>query len=838
MSAPTSRLIVPGLVSVVLLNYKGADDTIACLDSLRKLDWNTDRLEIVCVDNASADDSIERISHAFPEIRVIDSGSNRGFAGGCNFGADLAKGEYLAFINNDARPDPAWLSAAVEEFESDRTLASVASKVLDWDGELIDFVDGSLTWYGMGYKPGTAQPDTGEFDQPKDVLFGTGSAVLFRSEIFHAVGGFDERFFMFFEDVDLGWRLNVLGHRVRYVPGSLVFHRHHATINQYGSFRESYLLERNALLSMFKNYDDEALARCLPAAMALSVRRSVARTELDARMLDLQVRPGGDSESTVEVPKDALAGMLAIDYFVEQLPSLVASRSQIQSGRRRADTDLFPLFHQALEPAYPYPSYVQAHEVLAAAFGVDEYFSRRRNVLVVTGEPLGASMAGPAIRAVEIARCLADEHDVTLATLGSCDLGSGTFTITGAVGHALRTLVERADIIVFQGLLLTHYPWIADANAALVADIYDPFHLETLEQERARPMGDRLEISDATVTALNLQLTRADFFLCASEKQRDFWLGQLAGQGRVNPFTYDQDQSLRDLIDVAPFGIPEGAAKQHRHGLRGTIPGIGMTDKVVLWGGGVYNWFDPLTLISAIDLMRAEVPDVRLVFMGMKHPNPGVPAMEMAQRARELSAALGLTGSHVFFNESWVPYEERADVLLDADIGVSCHFDHVETEFSFRTRILDYLWAGLPIVCTQGDAFGDLVDRERLGTAVPPEDPSRLAAALVALIVDVEEREATRGRVRQVASQFRWSKSLAPLSRFARNPRRASDINGGRGAVVTRPLRAARARPAFRLRDDIGLAREYLQGGGVSELFRRARGRVARVQDERRERQL
>ena len=381
------------------------------------------------------------------------------------------------------------------------------------------------------------------------------------------------------------------------------------------------------------------------------------------------------------------------------------------------------MFHQALEPAYPYPSYVQAHEVLAAAFGVEEYFSRRRNVLVVTGEPLGASMAGPAIRAVEIARCLADEHDVTLATLGSCDLGSETFTITGAVGHALRTLVERADLIVFQGLLLTHYPWIADASAALVADIYDPFHLETLEQERARPMGDRLEISDATVTALNLQLTRADFFLCASEKQRDFWLGQLAGQGRVNPFTYDQDQSLRDLIDVAPFGIPEGAAKQHRHGLRGTIPGIGMTDKVVLWGGGVYNWFDPLTLISAIDLMRAEVPDVRLVFMGMKHPNPGVPAMEMAQRARELSAALGLTGSHVFFNESWVPYEERADVLLDADIGVSCHFDHVETEFSFRTRILDYLWAGLPIVCTQGDAFGDLVDRERLGTAVPPEDP-------------------------------------------------------------------------------------------------------------------
>ena len=107
----------------------------------------------------------------------------------------------------------------------------------------------------------------GSFAAPRDVLFGTGAALFVRADLFRRVGGFDERFFMFYEDVDLGWRLNLLGHRVRYVPGSLAFHRHHVTMKKFGNFREQYLLERNALLSMYKNYDDESLARALPAAL-------------------------------------------------------------------------------------------------------------------------------------------------------------------------------------------------------------------------------------------------------------------------------------------------------------------------------------------------------------------------------------------------------------------------------------------------------------------------------------------------------------------------------------------------------------------------------------------
>ena len=106
---------------------------------------------------------------------------------------------------------------------------------------------------------------------------------------------------------------------------------------------------------------------------------------------------------------------------------------------------------------------------------------------------------------------------------------------------------------------------------------------------------------------------------------------------------------------------------------------------------------------------------MRLFFLGVQHPNPNVPEMRMVVEARDLATELGLIDRHVFFNEEWVAYDDRQNYLLDADIGVSTHFHHVETEFSFRTRILDYLWAGLPFVTTAGDSFADLTTSTPLG---------------------------------------------------------------------------------------------------------------------------
>jgi glycosyltransferase involved in cell wall biosynthesis len=484
------------------------------------------------------------------------------------------------------------------------------------------------------------------------------------------------------------------------------------------------------------------------------------------------------------------------------------------------------LFRHAIEPAYGFEGYLSAHKDLVDAFGIAEHFVSQHRILVVTGEPLLERMAGPAIRAWEIARVLSPEHHVRLLSTTGAQITSKDFGVVHATGRGLREQTDWADVIIFQGFLLEGAPWLKNSSKILVADVYDPMHLEQLEQAKDLGAGGRAASIRETTRVLNEQLRRADFVLCASEKQRDFWLGQLAGQGRINPAIYDEDESLDSLIAVVPFGLADEPPTQKRHAIKGAVPGIGREDKVIIWGGGVYNWFDPLTLVRAVDRLRARHQDVRLYFMGLKHPNPGVPDMRVAWELRQLSDELGLTGSHVFFNDGWVPYAERADYLLDADLGVSTHFQHVETAFSFRTRILDYLWTSLPIVATDGDTFGALIARHGLGATVPPEDVDALEQALETYLYDDAAAAKARANVQEFADQYAWSTVLRPLVEFCRMPRRAADLQN----VLEAPSQVARPFDRRRgFRADLALARGYLRAGGVREVMTRASGRMRRV---------
>ena len=813
------------MVSVVVVNYRGSSDTIACLRAFDGIDWPSDRLELIVVDNASGDGSAERIRAAVPRATVVESPTNRGFAGGCNLGASRAAGEYLGLVNNDARPDERWVAAAVAAFE-DPSVASVASKVLDWEGRTVDYVDGSLNWFGMGYKREVGEPDVGAYEDPRDVLFATGAAMFVRNDVWHDVGGFDERYFMFYEDVDLGWRLNIMGHRVRYVPSSIAYHRHHASMKGYGSWHEHFLLERNALFTLYKNYGDQALARVLPAALALSVRRGVARGGDDPHALDLARGAGADPAERAEVSRETLAPAFAVDDFVDHLPGLLDDRRRLQAARRRSDAELLPLFRDALEPAFGDERFLAGYRAITAAFGIDELFGTRRRILVATEEPLTPRMAGPAIRAWSFAKALSAEHDVQLVTLRECAVAHPRFRCRSVTDAQLRSLEEWCDVVVVGGLLMHACPWLEKSTKVLVVDVYNPFHLEQLEQTRDNDARARAVVVDECTSALNTQLSRGDLFLCASPKQRDFWLGQLAAVGRVNPQTYDDDQSLQSLIAVVPFGLPDAPPVHSRPAIRGVVPGISPDDKIVLWGGGVYNWLDPLTLLRAVDRLRHRRPDIRLFFLGLRHPNPAVPEMRMAVAARELAASLGLVGRHVFFNEGWVEYEDRQNYLLEADVGVSTHHRHLETAFSFRTRILDYLWASLPVVATEGDSFAELIDAEGFGLTVPAEDPVALEEALFRLLDDETLAGACRSRAAAVASQLTWSSSLAPLLEFCRAPRRAPDLAGAERPPGRRAATAAAFASSRRVRREMALLRTSYREGGTTAVARSTYGRV------------
>ena len=821
----------PGVVSVILVNYKGTDDTLTSIEGLAAQDWPSDKLEIIVVDNDSGAEHVARLKASDLDFTLIESGGNLGFTGGCNLGVEKSSGEVVAFLNNDARPDVSWIRAAMETFASGADIGAVASKVLDWEGVNVDFTEAAMTWYGMGYKPHAGGPDTGAWESEKDVLFGTGAAMFIRAELFDRLGGFDDRYFMFYDDVDLGWRLNLLGWRFRYQPRSVAYHKHHASMNKFGDFRETYLLERNALFTLYKNLGQEQLDKALPGALALVVRRAVGRSELDSTELDLR-NPGDDTIETRPVPKKGMAGIYGIDQFVEMLPSLTESRREIQATRVKDDRELLDLFGNRDEPAYPIESYLAGYDKIVASLEVLEVVKRRR-VLIVTGDSIGAKMAGPAIRATNMARELALEHDVRVVSMTRSTPIDDSYDVVTVPHRHPKQMVEHeawADVIIVQGHALRLFPSLEKTRKVLVVDVYDPLHLEQLEQGRSTDVEawDR-QILDAADT-LNHQLELGDFFICASERQRLFWLGQLAGSGRVNARTYSRDPELRSLIGVVPFGLSSTPPAHERPVLKGVLPGIAADDKLVVWGGGIYDWFDPITLVRSIGSLAVRRPEVKLFFMGVQHPNPDVPEMDIVAKVRAVADDLGLTGVNVFFNDEWIPYDDRGAYLREADAGVSTHYEHLETTFSFRTRILDYLWAELPIVTTAGDSFAELVAQEDLGVVVPERDVDALAAALESVLFDDEARRRHVSNVTRVREQFTWENVLKPLVEFVREPVRAADKKGGSGDVEHPALAHAKVavrnrRKQYGIRHDVGRVYHYYRNEGVRSVLSKVKNR-------------
>jgi glycosyltransferase involved in cell wall biosynthesis len=230
--------------------------------------------------------------------------------------------------------------------------------------------------------------------------------------------------------------------------------------------------------------------------------------------------------------------------------------------------------------------------------------------------------------------------------------------------------------------------------------------------------------------------------------------------GLIELDAYRRDPSLRSLVEVVPFGIPEAPPPEPSGAIRTAFPGIGEKDRILLWAGGIWGWLDAATPIRAV----AQLEDTHLVFMGIGRPGLAETGQErFARRARELARSEGLDGERVHFNEGWVPYAERGTWLADADLGVSAHLDHLEARFSFRTRILDYLWAGLPVVTSSGDALGDLVAARGLGRAVEPGHVDAFAAACRALLNDSTEYEATRARIADLRPGLTWGEAARPL---------------------------------------------------------------------------
>jgi glycosyltransferase involved in cell wall biosynthesis len=408
------------------------------------------------------------------------------------------------------------------------------------------------------------------------------------------------------------------------------------------------------------------------------------------------------------------------------------------------------------------------------------------SALLISHDVVGTRMAGPGIRYYNLARALAPHVHLTLAIPDESPTPLSRRNGRGAGGEgvnivrytrrdwpSLQPHTQGKQVLIFPSDIASDMPAIAHSEACLVIDGYDPLLAEWLFIEARHDVATQQAHWRDRMIALSQQYLIGDFYLCASERQRDWWLGLLEAHGRINAHTFRQDQTLRALIDVVPFGLSAAPPIKTQPAIKGVWDGIAAEDKLLLWGGGLWPWLDPLTAIRAMNLVSQKCEDVRLVFPGTKHPNPLLGGMRTkAEDAKELAAQLGLINTHVFFGD-WVPYEAWPDVLLESDAALSLHEDTLEARLAFRSRMLEYIWAGLPTVATTGDATSDLIAQHDLGLVVGYHDDAGVADAILRVL---DEPRPLRGPQFERAQQaLTWERVAAPLIAFCQNPQRAAD---------------------------------------------------------------
>ena len=373
----------------MILNYNGKHHFERCFASLRALDYPEERRQVWLVDNGSRDGSVEELRARHGWVGLLANEQNRGFSAGCNQGARAAeKAEVLVFLNNDMRVEPTFLRELVGPIVRGECAATTA-RMLSWDGKRMNSAGGGMNFHGIGIQLGYEEPPAPEHERAVRTLFACGGAMAIDARAFQSSGGFDEEFFAYYEDVDLGWRLWVLGHEVHYAPRALCYHHHSSTSRTFPMETIRLLQVRNPLLACFKNYDDENLRRVLPAALALAARRSLLKAGIaDDGAFRIETvsprRPGalgrllerlrGRVRETYPLRREAVADLIGMNDLLGRFEHWTARRAEVQRRRRRPDAEIFRLFHRPLWCIEDDPGYGELQRGMVRMYGIDRMF--------------------------------------------------------------------------------------------------------------------------------------------------------------------------------------------------------------------------------------------------------------------------------------------------------------------------------------------------------------------------------------------------------------------------------------------------------------------------------
>ncbi len=819
------------LISIIIVNYNSSHWLDECLTSLHSQTPSGLRFEIILVDNASTEDPLPWLAEHYPTVRTLRLQPGYGLAHAINRGVELAQGEYFLLLNPDTRLAPNAISALLAAYakqsspapalhpdpspsepHDETPLHSIAVPKLryTWAPAFLNGLGNRVGPAFWGADNAQGHLDLGQFDDWQQLPSACFAATIIPRQVWQKTGPLDEEFFIYYEDAEWSYRARLLGAAALAVPQAVIYHafgqRTHTGQDVdltpfklrnvvHGRLRLAYKLLSPLTAARFLiNYALEDLARFM--LYSLRGRRPLAHAVLDGWRT-----------------------------FFHKLPSLRAQRQALQSRRIISDRQLFA-YQQSAQCQIPPPfiwrglpelswdiiQHVYLPLMLARKTRpmpeLETTRSQRPSLLIISQDIVGEKMAGPGMRYLEMARTLSADLDVTLAFPGEGSTANRTLPEKGLrlfpyrFEHpgAVETLVNNSDVVLFSSFILDKFSFLQKSHARRVVDLYDPLVLENLYHYKDQPLDVQEGLNQQAVASMNRLLQTGDYFICGNLRQRDLWLGALMTNGRVTPGSFAQDNSLLSLIDVVGVGFPSRDPLV-RPFLRDQHPAFNQQSRIVLWGGGIWDWLDPLSLIRAWPQVVKQHPQARLVLLGTRHPNPLVPPHKMAERAIALAEELGEKERTIFFYE-WLTYEDREALLCEADVGVTLHPLHAETRYSIRTRILDYFWAGLPTLVSSGDVTSEWVRQYQLGRVVPPMDVDAVAKGLNELLS--QPKAAWAPAFAHLAEVFAWPEVVAPLRRYCLSERSASPNRPPAGhlplATTRLPLSTlfARARAIWR----------------------------------------
>ena len=248
------------VVSVIIPHYNGEDMLYNCINSIYN-NISINNFEIIIVDNASTDNSINRIKNSFGNVKIISNKSNLGYSQGCNIGANHANGKYLLFLNNDTEHSKDWIEKLVNFLDSNSGVAAVQPKILnihnkklfDYAGGAGGFIDKFCFPFVKGRIFYTLEEDLEQYNKPSRIFWASGAALMIRSEVFNKLEGFEKIYFAYMEEIDLCWRAQSLGYEIWSCTDSYIYHHGPYKNFRKNSMKSLYLNHRNSWILFLKN---------------------------------------------------------------------------------------------------------------------------------------------------------------------------------------------------------------------------------------------------------------------------------------------------------------------------------------------------------------------------------------------------------------------------------------------------------------------------------------------------------------------------------------------------------------------------------------------------------